>query len=47
MSSFRANAGINQPGSSTASSGAVRALAMELKGLQQSPVEGFTVTAND
>jgi hypothetical protein len=33
--------------SSGVSSGAVRALALELKSLQTSPVEGFTVTVND
>ncbi|VDN01145.1 unnamed protein product [Thelazia callipaeda] len=34
--------------STTASSaGAIRALTLELKGLQTSPVEGFTVTANE
>ncbi|CAJ0963850.1 unnamed protein product, partial [Mesorhabditis belari] len=33
-------------GAST-SSGALRALALELKGLQSSPVEGFTINTND
>jgi ubiquitin-conjugating enzyme E2 R len=33
--------------SSAASSSAVRALSMELKGLQMTPVEGFTVTVDD
>lgn len=33
--------------SNPTSAGAVRALSLELKGLQTSPVEGFTVTANE
>uniref|UniRef100_A0A914WYY9 UBC core domain-containing protein n=1 Tax=Plectus sambesii TaxID=2011161 RepID=A0A914WYY9_9BILA len=32
---------------SPSSSGAMRALTMELKGLKTSPVEGFTVTVDD
>ncbi|VDO62815.1 unnamed protein product, partial [Onchocerca flexuosa] len=34
-------------GTSGSCAGAIRALTLELKGLQTSPVEGFTVTANE
>ncbi|KAK0427752.1 hypothetical protein QR680_010407 [Steinernema hermaphroditum] len=36
-----------RPGTSSTSVSAMRALAMELKGLQQSPMEGFVVKANE